>query len=313
MEKISPWQHKHVFLGAGHRVNERRTRIVIVLTASMMILEITAGLVFGSMALLADGWHMASHAAALSISALGYVFARRYANSKKFSFGTGKISDLAGYSSALLLGFIAILMAYESVKRFFSPVAISFDEAIIVAVLGLLVNLSSALILRENPAGGDRREAGGQDLNIKSAYLHVLADALTSLLAILALSAGRFLGWVWMDPLMGMVGATVIFRWSLGLTRETGKILLDMHGDKTISEEIKRSIEERTRDRISDLHLWSIGPGHFSAILAIATEHPRPPDHYKAKLAHIQGLDHVTVEVNTPEQEHLEGPHRVSE
>ncbi len=299
MDKVdfSQWCHGHVFLGPNQHVNERRTRVVIGLTASMMILEIACGLLFGSMALLADGWHMASHAAALGITALGYASARRHAHNPRFSFGTGKIGELAGYSSALLLAFIALLMAYESLKRLYSPVSISFDEAIAVAILGLIVNVVSALLLREHGSGEHHAEPGA-DHNLRAAYLHVLADALTSVLAIIALSAGRFLGWVWMDPLMGIVGAAVIARWSYGLTRDTGSTLLDMNTNSELSEEIRRFVESEVDSRITDLHLWRVGPGHFAAVVSVVTPDPRPPGHYKALLTHLKELCHITVEVN---------------
>ena len=296
MDDLSSWCHEHVFLGVNQHKNERRTRIVIGLTATMMVLEITSGLLFGSMALLADGWHMASHAAALSITALGYSFARRHASNPRFSFGTGKIGELAGYSSAILLAFIALLMAYESIRRFYSPVAISFDEAIAVAVMGLLVNVASAVILRERHEGHyDHHHA---DHNLRAAYLHVVADALTSVLAIVALSAGRFLGWVWMDPLMGIVGAVVISRWSYQLMRDSGRTLLDMNINETLVENIRETIESHGDNRISDLHVWRLGPGQFAAVMSVVTQDPRPPNYYKELLRDFKDLSHVTVEIN---------------
>lgn len=291
------WRHDHVYLSANQIANERRTWLVIGLTAFMMVLEIISGFIFGSMALLADGWHMASHAAALGITAIGYLFARRYASDKRFSFGIGKIGELAGYSSALLLAVIALLMAYESVQRLFSPVAIKFDEAIAVAVLGLIVNLVSAFILKERHAGHDH-DHHHIDYNIKAAYMHVLADALTSILAIVALTTGRFFGWIWMDPLMGIVGAIVIARWSYGLTRDTGSILLDMNMNTPLSTTIRRKIESDGDNRIIDLHLWRLGPGHFAAIISIHTRTPHPPSNYKKLLEDIEELRHITIEVN---------------
>ena len=284
--------------------NERRTWLVIALTATMMVLEITAGFIFGSMALLADGWHMASHASALGITAVAYYLARRYANDKRFSFGTGKISELAGYSSALLLALIALLMAYESVTRFFSPVEIRFDEAIAVAVLGLIVNLVSALILKEKHGEHDHHHHH-EDHNLKAAYLHVLADALTSVLAIVALTTGRFLGWVWMDPLMGIVGAIVIARWSYGLTRDTGSILLDMDINIALTENIRNLLEADGENQIQDLHLWRLGPGHFAVIVSLSTQNAHSPDYYKDQLSEIKELRHITVEVN-PELENVQ-------
>ena len=300
-------RHDHVYLSANQTANERRTWLVIGLTACMMVLEIVSGLVFGSMALLADGWHMASHAAALGITAVGYLFARRYAADKRFSFGTGKIGELAGYSSALLLALIALLMAYESVQRLFSPVAIKFDEAIAVALLGLIVNLVSAFILKERHDGHDH-EHHHTDYNIEAAYLHVLADALTSILAIVALTTGRFFGWIWMDPLMGIVGAIVIARWSYGLTRDTGSILLDMDMNTPLSDTIRQKIESDGDNRIMDLHLWRLGPGHFAAIISILTRTPHASSYYKKLLEEMQELRHITVEVNSDPGE--ESTHR---
>ena len=263
----------------------------------MMVLEIASGLLFGSMALLADGWHMASHAAALGITALGYSLARRHASSPRFSFGTGKIGELAGYSSALLLAVIALLMGYESIKRLRSPVAISFDEAITVAVLGLLVNVVSAILLRERTNG--HQHAGRQrDHNLRAAYLHVLADTLTSVLAIVALTTGRFFGWVWMDPLMGIFGAVVIARWSYNLMKDTGRILLDMNINRDLCTNIRRLIEAEDGSNISDLHVWRLGPGHFGAIVSVVTNDPRPPSHYKKLLGDLEDLCHITVEIN---------------
>ncbi len=299
-QDLSKRNHDHVFLGAHQKEHERRTRLVIGLTAAMMVLEITAGIIFGSMALLADGWHMASHAAALGITALGYHLARRNITNPKFSFGTGKIGDLAGFSSALLLAFIAILMIYKSVTRLYTPVTISFDEAITVAILGLIVNLISALLLKgkhdEHKADHHHR-----DHNLRSAYLHVIADAMTSLLAIAALTAGRFLGWVWMDPLMGIVGGLLIARWSFYLARDTARILLDMNTHINLAEEIKRLVESEGDNQILDLHLWRVGPGHFAAIISLLTGNPHPPSHYKEHLSGFRELRHITVEINPKE------------
>jgi len=291
------WRHSHAFLSDAQRANERRTRIVIGLTACMMVVEIVSGYLFGSMALLADGWHMASHAAALGLAAIGYLFARRLASDPRFSFGTGKVGELAGYTSALVLALIALLMAYESIRRLVKPVAITFDEAIAVAFLGLLVNVLSAFILRDVHTG-EQRGDHHRDHNLRGAYLHVIADALTSVLAVVALTAGRFLGWLWMDPLMGIVGAVVISRWSFGLLRDTGTILLDMNHNRTLSEEIRRLVEADAGTRVTDLHLWRVGPGHFAAIIALVTATPRPPSHYKDLVQTLRELSHVTFEVN---------------
>ncbi|MBW1860110.1 MAG: CDF family Co(II)/Ni(II) efflux transporter DmeF [Deltaproteobacteria bacterium] len=298
MDDLSPWCHEHVFLGANQQINERRTWIVIGLTASMMIVEIVCGLLFGSMALLADGWHMASHAAALGITALAYLFARRHASDPRYSFGTGKMGELAGYSSALLLAVIAVIMAYESVNRLISPVPISFDQAIAVAVLGLVVNVISALLLKGKHREEHHHSSDHADHNIRAAYLHVLADALTSLLAIVALSSGRFLGWVWMDPFMGIVGAVIIARWSYNLMRDTGRILLDMNTRRSLPDDVRRLIESDADNQIADLHVWRVGPGYFAVIVSVITEQPRPPDHYKDLLRTLKQICHITVEVN---------------
>jgi cation diffusion facilitator family transporter len=258
------------------------------------------------MALLADGWHMASHAAALSLTALGYYLARRHADDPRLCFGTGKVGDLAGFVSALLLAFIAALMAYESLLRLFAPVAIAFNQAILVAVVGLLVNLVSALLLRDRPHGHDHAPHEHQpgedhqvaDHNLKSAYLHVVADALTSVLAIMALSTGKYLGWVWMDPVMGIVGSLVIARWSWGLLQDTGLTLLDVNPHPELAERIRRLVEADHGGQVADLHLWRLGPGHLGAIVSIVTADPQPAEHYKALLAGLREISHLTVEVH---------------
>jgi cation diffusion facilitator family transporter len=315
---LERWQHSHSYLGHAHDRNARRTQAVIGLTATMMIAEIAAGSTFGSMALLADGWHMATHVGALSITALAYALARRHAGSRAFSFGTGKFGDLAGFASALILALISLLIGYESLTRLVNPVPISFDAALGVAAIGLVVNLVSALLLQgeehagahgEEPAHshaghgdphhGDPHRRAHHDHNLRSAYVHVLADALTSVLAILALLSGRWLGWVWMDPAMGIVGALVIARWSYGLIRDTSRVLLDHEADAQVAEHIRQDVEAGGDDRVADLHLWRVGPGHFAAILSVVTHEPRTPEYYKAKLNHHAELSHVTVEVQT--------------
>ncbi|MBU4565443.1 MAG: CDF family Co(II)/Ni(II) efflux transporter DmeF [Desulfarculus sp.] len=307
-EELKPYTHGHDFLGASQARHERRTHLVIALTAVMMVIEVTAGVIFGSMALLADGWHMASHAAALSITALGYWLARRHAADPRFCFGTGKVGELAGFASALLLGFIAVFMAYESVLRLVSPVTIAFNQAIWVAVIGLVVNLVSALMLKEehhdhghgHSHDHDEQEHGHShdtDHNLKSAYMHVVADALTSVLAIVALSAGKFWGWVWLDPVMGIVGAVVIARWSWGLLRDTGRMLLDMNLSPELEQSIRRTLEQGG-DKVSDLHLWRLGPGHLGAIVSIVSHDPQPNAAYRDKLAAFDQISHLTVEVH---------------
>lgn len=300
--------HDHFFLGDAHRRNERRVWLVIALTASMMVVEIVAGTIYGSMALVADGWHMSTHAGAMLIAALAYYLARRHACDPRFTFGTGKFGDLAGFASAVILGLIALLIGWESLVRLANPVSIGFAQAIAVAVIGLAVNLASAWLLRdehrhdghhhhhhekENQASG----AGGRDNNLRAAYLHVLADALTSVLAILALTLGYFFGWMWADPMMGIVGALVIARWSWGLMRDSGAVLLDALPEaEDLPVEIRNAIETE-RDRITDLHVWQVGPGHHAAIVAVVSPDPHEPAHYRELLAHIHELSHVTVEV----------------
>lgn len=304
------WQHGHVFLGAAHDKHERQTWLVVALTAAMMVAEIIAGTVYGSMALTADGWHMATHAAALAIAALAYRFARRHAEDARFSFGTGKLGELAGFASALILALIALLIAYESAIRLFNPVSIRFDEAMLVAVVGLAVNLLSAWLLS---AGGDAGHHGhdhhdhdhdhhhghahGQDSNIRAAFAHVAADALTSVLAILALLGGRIYGWTWLDAIIGIVGAIVILHWSYGLIRSSAATLLDTVPDRKLAADILRALEVGG-DRVSDLHLWRLGPGHAGMIASVISDNPQNPDAYKQRLAGISGLSHMTVEVH---------------
>jgi cation diffusion facilitator family transporter len=273
---------------------------VIALTLVMMVVEIAAGMAFGSMALLADGWHMGTHAVALGITALAYYFARRHADNPRFSFGTGKVGDLGGFASAVVLAVVAIIMAAESVQRLIAPHAIHFNEAIAVAVAGLIVNVASAWMLQDRHAHDHREPGHGRghpDHNLKAAYLHVLADALTSLLAIAALLAGKTFGWVWMDPLTGMVGAVIITKWSYGLLLDTGRILLDRDVDPRLVADIAARIEADADNRIADIHVWRVGANSLSLILSIATHHPRPPEHYKQLLNEYPEIEHVTVEV----------------
>lgn len=319
--------HNHSFLGQDHERNERRVWTVILLTAAMMVAEIAAGSWFGSMALTADGWHMATHAGAMLISALAYLYARRQSGNSRFTFGTGKFGDLAGFASAIVLGVAAVMIAWESLLRFFSPVTIDFNQAIAVAVLGLVVNLVSAWLLKDDhhhahdhghshhhTHGHDHGSHahhghhahhgehahgsghGSRDNNLRSAYLHVLADALTSVLAIVALLLGKWNGWTFLDPVMGIVGGVVIARWSLGLLRSTGAVLVDAV-PPNLSAQIRNTVEGGD-DRITDLHVWQVGPGHHAAIVAISSASPRAPAFYRQKLAAISGLSHVTIEIN---------------
>ncbi|MFV0384428.1 CDF family Co(II)/Ni(II) efflux transporter DmeF [Paracoccus sp. (in: a-proteobacteria)] len=294
--------HDHVFLGRDQDRNERRVWLVIALTAAMMVAEIGAGHIFGSMALIADGWHMSTHAGAMLIAALAYGYARRYARDRRFTFGTGKLGDLAGFASAVALALIALLIGWESLMRFADPVPISFGQAIMVAVLGLAVNLICAWLLRDDHAdhhhhGHDHAHDHGHDNNLRAAYLHVLADALTSVLAIAALLLGWAYGWNRADPIMGVVGALVISRWSWGLMRDAGGVLLDRLPEGQGLETAIRQAIETPDDRITDLHVWQVGPGHSAAIIAIASSSPRLPSCYKTRLNHLSGLSHITVEV----------------
>ena len=278
LNEVHHWQHAHRFgtdeVGAG----ERRTRWVIALTVSMMVVEIIAGTAFGSMALLADGWHMATHAAALGIAVFAYAYARRRANDRRYSFGTGKVSALGGFGSAVSLGVVALLVFVESAGRLVSPVSIRFNEAIGVAVVGLLVNLVSALLLRDDEHDEEHASGHHHDHNLRGAYLHVLADAVTSLLAIVALTAGKFFGWTWMDALTGIVGSIVIARWSLGLLRDTSAVLLDAEVPEWRRREIQAAVEADRDNRISDLHLWRVGRRHLAAIVSVVTREPRDPE-----------------------------------
>jgi cation diffusion facilitator family transporter len=395
--------HNHIFLGEGHEKNERRTWMVIALCSLMMIAEIVGGLLFGSIALVADGLHMSTHASALLLAALAYSYARRHANDTRFTFGTGKLGDLAGFSSAIVLAMIAILIGYEAFTRFIWPVPISFNEAIPIAVLGLMVNVASVLLLsgvghghshalhdhnyeeahefqtsvgpatleiiedglpahfrltiaakghldaddvtvetvrsdrarqvfamlartdylesiREIPEPhtftayvvlrrgrefhavefGEHEHVQGaahRDNNMRAAIIHVLADAAVSVLVIVGLLFGRFLGWTWMDPVAGLCGAIVIATWSYGLVRDTGAVLLDMNPDRHMTERMRATIET-DGDRLTDLHLWRLGPGHLGAILSIATQQQqRGPEYYESLLSRFRALSHVTVQV----------------
>jgi cation diffusion facilitator family transporter len=390
--------HSHVFLGEGHEQNERRTWAVIALCSVMMVVEIGGGSLYGSLALVADGLHMSTHAAAMLIAALAYTYARRYAADPRFAFGTGKLGDLAGFSSAIILAMIALLIGYEAVSRLLQPIVIDFNVAIPIAFVGLVVNIASAWLLSGGEHGHHhhghhhghdehhdetlriggllveihedgvpprfriRAEAGTlpasaeietrradgsvqhfrlvgagawldsveiipephdfsarvtldgvthelvfeehehghhaahRDNNMRAAFIHVMADAAVSVLAILGLLAGKLLGWTFMDPVMGIVGMVVIANWSFGLVRDTGGILLDMTPDRQMAASIRREIEA-DGDRLADLHLWRLGPGHLGAILSIATARARDVAFYRARLGRFAALSHVTIEV----------------
>jgi cation diffusion facilitator family transporter len=310
---IEPWQHGHVFLGIKHGRHERRTWFVVALTAAMMLAEIIGGTIFGSMAVVADGWHMSTHAGALAIAALAYRFARRHARDPRFTFGTGKVGELAAFSSAVILAMIAAAIGYEALTRLFSPVAIDFAQATWLAIAALGVNLASVWLLLDSdhhhadqahehdddPSHGHHHH--GHDSNIRAVYVHVLADAMTSVLAIIGLLAGRFYGWVWMDPLMALIGVCVILSWSVGLVRTSGTVLLDILPDRHLAGTIRKRLEI-DGDRVSDLHLWRLGPGHAGLIVAVVADLPQAPSAYKQRLEGIVGLSHVTVEVHACEE-----------
>jgi cation diffusion facilitator family transporter len=305
---IEDHKHTHHFQADMDGSAERRTYRVIALTLAMMVVEVVGGYIFGSMALLADGWHMGTHAGALGITAFAYAYARRNASNPAYTFGTGKVGVLGGYTSAVVLGIVALIMIWESFKRLASPVQIHFNEAIVVACIGLVVNLVSAYMLRHthhHERGHQKEDHHAahhqQDHNLKAAYFHVIADALTSVLAIIALFTGKALGWVWMDPIMGIVGAVIIGRWAYGLVRESSRILLDGEAHGRMIQSIRNTLESDADNRIADLHLWRVGPHDFAAIVTILTHDPRPPEYYKDLLDGYEELSHVTVEIHAYE------------
>jgi cation diffusion facilitator family transporter len=347
-QSLSHWAHEHSFLGARHDERARRTWSVVALTTAMMILEIAGGTAFGSIALIADGWHMGTHVLALAVAGLAYLFARRHVGDPRFSLGTGKFGELAAFGSAIILAVIGLGIGYESVLRLLHPVPIAFGEAIPIAVLGLCVNLASAWLLRESHdhahghaghfhdgdvhhghahhgdvhhgdvhhgdvdhehAHHDHDEHPGHDVpkhghtahhrdsNYRAAYIHVLADALTSVLAIAGLAVAWTFGLNFMDPLVGLVGMLVIVSWAVGLVRSAGGVLLDTVPDRALAQRIRDRIETGS-DRLADLHLWQVGPGHAAVIMSVVSDAPQEPSAYKQRLEDLGGLSHVTVEVN---------------
>jgi cation diffusion facilitator family transporter len=323
---LSGWRHSHAF-DTGNRAGETRTWIVVGITAATMVAEIVAGVMTGSMALLADGWHMATHVVALSIAGIAYLLARHYSRDERFAFGTWKIEVLGAFTSALLLGVVAVAMIYESVSRLVHPEPIRFVAALIVAVIGLLVNLASAAVLhgahdhdrdvRERDHGHghgpghahhahehershvhEHHARHHKDLNLKSAYIHVLADAFTSVLAIAALAAGLWAGWTWLDPIMGIVGAVVIAWWSKGLIGDSSRVLLDREMDAPVVEQIRRAVQSDGDAEISDLHVWRVGRASYAAVITVVAERPLTPTAYRERVADIPSLVHVSVEVN---------------
>ena len=331
---LSGWQHSHSF-DPGNRAGERGTWVVVGITAATMVAEIVAGIITGSMALLADGWHMATHVVALSIAGLAYALARRWSGDHRFAFGTWKIEVLGAFTSALLLGVVALAMVWESCARLVHPEPIQYTAALVVAVIGLLVNLASAAVLHgpsasahEHGAHGDAHDHGHHahhdhdhshvhahdaahghgrehaphvahhDLNLKSAYLHVMADAFTSVLAIAALAAGLWGGWRWLDPAMGIVGAIVIAWWSRGLLTDSARVLLDREMDSPIVARIRAAVQTDGDAEIADLHVWRVGRASYAAVMCIVAEHPLTPAAYRERVAGIESLAHVSVEVN---------------
>ena len=294
------WNHEHSFGQDKKRSSETRTIIVILITASMMCIEIVAGLAYGSMALLADGLHMASHTAALSISAYAYYFARKRAHDRSFSFGTGKVNSLGGYTGAILLLIFALMMVYESIHRLLKPEDILYNQAILVAVIGLIVNGASMLILGHDEHHHHGHDHHGHDHNLRAAYLHVLADTLTSFLAIIALLAAKFYAWNWMDPIMGIIGAFLITKWSIGLLKQSGNVLLDRQGPDHLVKSVEKVIKSMpSKPEIVDLHIWLIGPNIFSAaITVLANEEKCIGCLIKSEIKNISAIVHTTIEVH---------------
>ena len=308
IHKLEQWQHGHNFF-VHREQNEKNTQKVMGLTAVTMVVEIVAGVAFGSMALLADGWHMGTHVAAFLITLFAYSYSRKNANNPDFTFGPGKINVLGGFASAVALAVVALIMAVESVGRFFSPVEIHYGQSILVAVVGLAVNVVSAFLLHGSH-GHDHHhghshghENHHEDHNLKAAYFHVLADALTSVLAIVALLFGSLFGWWALDPGMGIVGALVITRWAWGLLKESSAILLDAGVKREVREEIKDLVEADADNRVTDIHVWKVGPHHLAALLTLVTHYPRSSGEYKKLLAGFDQLKHITIEVIKCEEE----------
>jgi len=298
---LEKWQHSHDFSVKTENA-ERRTMYVLWLTAITMVIEIIAGSIYGSMALLADGWHMGTHVAAFLIAIFAYRYARKHAQNPAFTFGTGKVNVLGGFASAIALGVVALVMVVESLLRLVEPQTIHFNEAILVATIGLLVNIISAWLLQDGHHHHHHvhhdHEHHHHDHNLQSAYMHVIADALTSLLAIIALIAGKYAGWHWLDPIMGIVGAVIIARWSLGLLQQSSPILLDASIDAEYRQKIKNTIEQDADNQVCDMHIWKVGANHYAAIISLVTHQPNSAEHYKALLKNFHALSHITIEVN---------------
>jgi len=292
---IENWQHNHNF-SVKNEKGERRTQYVLILTAVTMFVEIIAGSIFGSMALLADGWHMGTHVTAFMIAIFAYRYARKHANNPVYAFGTGKVNVLGGFASAVSLVVVALVMLAESVHRIVDPQNIQFDAAIGVAFLGLCINVISAFLLKdENEHSHEHHHH--HDHNIQAAYLHVLADALTSILAIAGLLSGKYFGWYWPDPVMGIVGAIIIIRWSAGLLRQTSPILLDGSIEKEYQLAIVETLEKDSDNKITDIHIWKVSASHYAAIISLVTHYPKAAQYYKTLLSEFHKLSHITIEV----------------
>jgi cation diffusion facilitator family transporter len=309
-QHLSHYQHHHTFSSPDLHA-EKMTKLVVYLTLSMMIVEIVAGYAYHSMALLADGWHMSTHAVALAIALLAFVIARRHADDRRYAFGTWKIEVLGGFTSGLILGAVGLAMSYVSIERLVNPVPIQYDQAILITALGLGVNFISAFMLKgrhhahhhshHDEAAHSHAEHSHEksaNLNLKAAYLHVIADAATSVFAIIALVGAKYLNWVWLDPLMGIAGAALILRWTYGLLKETGTILVDRENSGVLAEQIKQTIEDDRETKISDLHLWKVGMNKYACIISLVTANPQDIAFYKQKLEKLEELAHLTVEIN---------------
>ncbi|MGL4667932.1 MAG: CDF family Co(II)/Ni(II) efflux transporter DmeF [Saezia sp.] len=304
----TPLQHDH-FFNAGNPIAERKTKFAVLLTLAMMVAEISGGYIFNSMALLADGWHMSTHALALGVSVVAYILARRYAHSQRFAFGTWKIEILGGYTSALFLVLVAVVMLFQSAERLFNPVEIHYNQAIGIAFLGLLVNLACAWLLKDGHhhhhghADHDHDDEHGhhKDLNLRAAYIHVLADAATSVLAMIALFAGKLWGADWLDPVMGIVGAVLISVWAYGLIRDTARVLLDAEMYDPVVQEVREVIASSPiKAEICDLHVWRVGTQKYACIVGLLTQDQQvTPEYFKQQLAVHEELVHMTVEINS--------------
>jgi len=300
---LKPWQHQHDFSNQNQQ-GERNTLYVLILTVVTMFAEIIAGSLYGSMALLADGWHMGTHAAAFMITLFVYRYARKHKNNPKYAFGTGKVSVLGGFTSAIALGLVAFIMAIESAARLFSPEQIYFQEAILVAIIGLLVNVVSVFLLKDHHDHHHHDEHHGHshekhhDHNLRAAYFHVMADALTSILAIAALLLGKYFGLNWLDPIMGIVGALIISKWAWGLLTQTAPILLDKSIDAEYQQKIVNCIEQQADHQVADIHIWSISADHYAAEISIVSHQPFAVEYYRQLLQPFDRLAHLTIEVN---------------